>query len=237
MGIVRDLVKSSLASLGALSLSFITVEAALPAAGLQGHLTSRFTLVLFLSLMYQTILVRFIPQLYKEDIYFYSESLAKYHVVEVLCGRIGPKLTAVCIYFANYGVGITVVGGAMVFGPLQYEILTFVLLSLSLAFMIDPVIAFILRSNKSMGNIALETGPVLMGYAAVLLIGIGAIPVEVIDGGIYPYLLALCWMSARMAFTINFAFNRKQDILVFGPSIIALFIAVGPNLILITNQL
>jgi hypothetical protein len=198
---------------------------------------TRFTMVLFISLLFQTLLVRYIPFLYKDDIYTYSESLAKYEVVEILDAKFGNFFTALFIYFANYFMGMTLIGISVFFGFLNFELPTLILLSLTLAFMLDPIIAFVLRSPKSISVIAIEIWPVLTGYIAVLLIGVGAIPVEVIEGGRYPYLIALCWMSARMAFIVNFAFDRKQDILVFGPSIFALFLAVGPNLILITNQL
>ena len=234
---MRDLAKSSLASLGGLIVSFICVEITLPTLELYGELPSRFTLILFISLMSQTMLVRYVPFLFKDEIYTYSENLAKYQVVEILDGKFGNFFTAFLIYFANYFLGITIIGISVFFELLNFDILTLILLSLILAFMLDPIIAFILRSPKPISIIAMDIWPVLAGYIAVLLIGIGAIPVEVIEGGRYPYLLALCWMSARMAFIINFAFDRKQDILVFGPSIFALFLAVGPNLILITNQL
>ena len=234
---MRDLVKSSLASLGGLVISFICVEIVLPSLNFNEMMPTRFTMVLFISLLFQTLLVRYIPFLYKDDIYTYSESLAKYEVVEILDAKFGNFFTALFIYFANYFMGMTLIGISVFFGFLNFELPTLILLSLTLAFMLDPIIAFVLRSPKSISVIAIEIWPVLTGYIAVLLIGVGAIPVEVIEGGRYPYLIALCWMSARMAFIVNFAFDRKQDILVFGPSIFALFLAVGPNLILITNQL
>ena len=235
MLIVRDIAKSSTASLGALFLSFFCVEFLLPA--LEDNISSRLTLVLFLSLMFQTVLVRYIPALYQHEIYTYSEGLAEYEVVQILSGRFGPFLTGFLIYFSNYFIGFFLVCLAMFSGILKFDVATLVLLSLTLAFMLDPIIAFILRSHESISLIIYNTGPVLMGYIAVLLIGIGAIPVQVIESGYYPYLLSFCWMSARMAFITNFAFDRKQDILVFGPSIMALFAAVVPNLILVTNQL
>jgi hypothetical protein len=234
---MRDLVKSSLASFGGLVISFICVEIVLPSLNFNEMMPTRFTMVLFISLLFQTLLVRYIPFLYKDDIYTYSESLAKYEVVEILDAKFGNFFTALFIYFANYFMGMTLIGISVFFGFLNFELPTLILLSLTLAFMLDPIIAFVLRSPKSISVIAIEIWPVLTGYIAVLLIGVGAIPVEVIEGGRYPYLIALCWMSARMAFIVNFAFDRKQDILVFGPSIFALFLAVGPNLILITNQL
>ena len=234
---MRDLVKSSLASFGGLVISFICVEIVLPSLNFNEMMPTRFTMVLFISLLFQTLLVRYIPFLYKDDIYTYSESLAKYEVVEILDAKFGNFFTALLIYFANYFMGMTLIGISVFFGFLNFELPTLILLSLTLAFMLDPIIAFVLRSPKSISVIAIEIWPVLTGYIAVLLIGVGAIPVEVIEGGRYPYLIALCWMSARMAFIVNFAFDRKQDILVFGPSIFALFLAVGPNLILITNQL
>jgi hypothetical protein len=234
---MRDLVKSSLASFGGLVISFICVEIVLPSLNFNEMMPTRFTMVLFISLLFQTLLVRYIPFLYKDDIYTYSESLAKYEVVQILDAKFGNFFTALFIYFANYFMGMTLIGISVFFGFLNFELPTLILLSLTLAFMLDPIIAFVLRSPKSISVIAIEIWPVLTGYIAVLLIGVGAIPVEVIEGGRYPYLIALCWMSARMAFIVNFAFDRKQDILVFGPSIFALFLAVGPNLILITNQL
>lgn len=234
---MRDLVKSSLASFGGLVISFICVEIVFPSLNFNEMMPTRFTMVLFISLLFQTLLVRYIPFLYKDDIYTYSESLAKYEVVEILDAKFGNFFTALFIYFANYFMGMTLIGISVFFGFLNFELPTLILLSLTLAFMLDPIIAFVLRSPKSISVIAIEIWPVLTGYIAVLLIGVGAIPVEVIEGGRYPYLIALCWMSARMAFIVNFAFDRKQDILVFGPSIFALFLAVGPNLILITNQL
>lgn len=234
---MEDNIKSISASAGAIGLTIALVSTLETWLISNQHAPSRFTLILFSTLFFQTILIRYAPFLFKKDIYSYSESLAKYEIVELMVSKFGQLTTAVMIYLSNYLLGFGLLTFLILTGLVEFGFLSFTLLGLAFAFMLDPIIAFILKSHKTVSNIAADTVPVIMGYIAILLIGIGAIPVDSIASGRTAYILAFCWMSARMAFIINFAFDRKQDILVFAPSIGALFIAVAPNLVLITNQL
>ena len=108
---------------------------------------------------------------------------------------------------------------------------TILCLVVMMGLLLDPILAFILRIDES-PNAEIMTA--LAGYLALLLISVGAIPLE----NKYDYaLLTFNILATRMAFITTFAFDKREGILVFAPSIIALFIAVYPNLGLLLPEL
>jgi hypothetical protein len=232
---MRDLVTSVSASLAALILSGITVEMLVPMLGVQQLRNSKFIMVLCSSLVYQTVIARSI--VYSKQIQSYSEGLANSEIVRSISTIFGGSLTSVFVCSSSYFIGFSIVLFAVLTGVLVAENSTYVMLGLTISLMVDPLIAFMMNSNRAFYETVIEIGPVVIGYSAILLIGVGAIPVENIEAWPYPYLLGFCWASARMAFLVTYAFDRKQNILVFGPSLLALFWAVVPNLNKIIDQL
>lgn len=118
----------------------------------------------------------------------------------------------------------------------DYSLLTLAGLFLILILMVDPIVAIVVQIE---GDIAESMGAVLvssLAYMAVILLAIGAIPAGKISEDLYPYVICFGLISARLAFLTNFAFKKKQDLVVFAPSILAIFAAVLPNLQLIVQQ-
>jgi hypothetical protein len=191
-----------------------------------------FTLFLMSSLIFQGLFAR-CTFAFSDDIQIYSEELANNSIPLYLQSKVGSLLTVVCIVFSKYVIALFILLATLVFSDQLYNInsATILCLVVMMGLLLDPILAFILRIDES-PNAEIMTA--LAGYLALLLISVGAIPLE--DKCDYA-LLTFNILATRMAFMTTFAFDKREGILVFAPSIVALFIAVYPNLGLLLPEL
>jgi len=196
------------------------------------------TLFLTISLIFQGLLARS-TFTFSNEIQIYSEELANKRIPLYLQSKIGSSLTVICIILSKYIIALFILLLATsVFSnqisTINYE--TILCLMILMGLLLDPILALILRINDDSAFFG-EVITALAGYLALLLISVGAISLDNFESGRYSILLTFSILTTRMAFMSTFAFDKREDILVFAPCIGALCFAVYPNLVLLLREL
>lgn len=194
---------------------------------------SIFTMVLCTSVIVHNLLLR---QFQNSDFEKFSERVGRGWFAQKLQDRFGNFLTFHLIINMNTLLALSLISCVAWFVPDRFNTLTLFSLFLILKYMVDPILALFLqiKSNllESLGTVLVST----IAYMAVILLAVGAIPASQISADLYPYVVCFGLISARLAFLTNFAFDKKQDLVVFAPSIMAILVAVLPNFTLILQE-
>ena len=192
----------------------------------------RLTLFLMISLIFQGLFARF-TFAFSDEIQIYSEELANKSIPLYLQSKVGSFLTVVGIVLSKYVIALLILLATVIFSDQLYIIngVTILCLVVIMGLLLDPILAFILRTDDSS-----KVMTVLAGYLALLLISVGAISISP-GSCYYSILLTFNILTTRMAFMTTFAFDKREDILVFAPSVLALCITVLPKLNLILREL
>ena len=194
----------------------------------------KLTLVLMISLIFQGLFAR-CTFAFSNEIQIYSEELANNSIPLYLQSKVGSFLTVVCIVFSKYLIALFILLTIGIFSDQIWNIniATILCLVVIMGLLLDPILAFILRIDDSPKG---EIMTVLAGYLALLLISVGAISISP-ESICYSIFLTFNILTTRMAFMTTFAFDEREDILVFAPSVLALCVTVLPKLNLILREL
>jgi len=194
---------------------------------------STFAFVLFFATMLHSLLVNIV---YKKEIAIYTEKIAGKPFALFVKNKFGSFIGFHLISNLNILISLLLVGLLFLLstGPINWA--TYILLVITTMYLVDPLVAMLLQSDKSLSKSSANLAVTSCGYLSILLIGVGSIPAEMISVDWYPYVLSFGLVSARLAFLTNFAFDKREDLVVFGPSILALVVAVLPNLSVILSQ-
>tara|TARA_B100000767_G_scaffold273277_1_gene302963 strand:+ start:225 stop:941 length:717 start_codon:yes stop_codon:yes gene_type:complete len=194
---------------------------------------STFAFVLFFATLLHSQLVNIV---YKEEIASYTEKISGKPFALFIKNRVGTFTGYHIISNLNMLVSFLLIGLLFLLstGPINWA--TYILLAVTIMYLVDPLVAMLLQSDKTLSKSSANLAVTSCGYLSILLIGVGSIPAEMISVNWYPYVLSFGLVSARLAFLTNFAFDKREDLVVFGPSILALVVAVLPNLKVILSQ-
>jgi hypothetical protein len=194
----------------------------------------KLTLILMISLIFQGLFARS-TFAFSNEIQIYSEELANNRIPLYLQSKVGSFLTVFFIVFSKYIIALFILLTIGIFSDQIWNIniATILCLVVIMGLLLDPILAFILRIDDSpKGDIM----TVLAGYWALILISVGAISISP-ESIYYSIFLTFNILTTRMAFMATFAFDKREYILVFAPSVIALCITVLPKLNLILQEL
>ena len=194
----------------------------------------KLTLFLLISLIFQGLFARS-TFAFSNDIQIYSEELANNRIPLYLQSKVGSHLTVFFIVLSKYVIVLFILLAIGIFSDQIWNIniATILCLVVIMGLLLDPILAFILRIDDSPKG---EIMTVLAGYWALLLISVGAISISP-ESIYYSILLTFNILTTRMAFMTTFAFDKREDILVFAPSVLALCVTVLPKLNLILREL
>ena len=194
----------------------------------------KLTLFLLISLIFQGLFARS-TFAFSNDIQIYSEELANNRIPLYLQSKVGSHLTVFFIVLSKYVIVLFILLAIGIFSDQIWNIniATILCLVVIMGLLLDPILAFILRIDDSPKG---EIMTVLAGYWALLLISVGAISISP-ESIYYSILLTFNILTTRMAFMTTFAFDKRENIFVFAPCVIALFFAVWPNLWLVLQEL
>ena len=196
----------------------------------------KLTLFLLISLIFQGLFARS-TFAFSNEIQIYSEELANNRIPLYLQSKVGSHLTVFFIVLSKYVIVLFILLAIGIFSDQIWNIniATILCLVILMGLLLDPILALILRINDDSAILA-EAITALAGYFALLLISFGAIPLDD-EAWKYSILLTFSILTTRMAFMTTFAFDKRENIFVFAPCVIALFFAVWPNLWLVLQEL
>jgi hypothetical protein len=200
-----------------------------------------FTTMLFIGLISQNFMFQW---LFTDSIYEYSEQMAKKPIPSFLQSRFGAGTTAIIVVSSKYLVGIALVGLITLFEVLPTpNLITTVLLSMSLGFILSPIVEnlFMIQSTTDIININVIGAT----YIVTLLIGIAGIPaltgevnsIWTLPGEIVLLYLTYVFLLARAHHIIHVAFNQQTGLLGFAISLIPLALFVLPQIQYIANYI
>ena len=205
----------------------------------------KLTLFLLISLIFQGLFARS-TFAFSNDIQIYSEELANNRIPLYLQSKVGSHLTVFFIVLSKYVIVLFILLAIGIFSDQIWNIniATILCLVILLGLLSDPIFALILKINDDSKFFA-EVITGLAGYFALLLISVGAISPDSVgaislDGHefwTYSIIITFNILTTRMAFMTTFAFDKRENIFVFAPCVIALFFAVWPNLWLVLQEL
>ena len=193
-----------------------------------------FTTMLFVGLVTQNFMFQ---RLFSESIYEYSEQMAKKPIPSLLQGRFGAGTTAIIVVSSKYLVGIGLVGLMILFEVLPTpNLMTTVLLSISLGFILSPIVEnlFMIQSTTDIINVNVIGAT----YVVTLLIGVAGIPALTGEvNSIYPLpgemvvlYLTYVFLLARAHHIIHVAFNQETGLFGFAISLVPLALFVLPQI-------
>jgi len=187
-------------------------------------------LALFLSLIIQEFLTRYV--LFPEENQALSRRLGVNDRLVSISGMTSPLITSAGVFLTPFilSTSILLVVTYTTPGLLSLSGWAWVVLSLTLGLLLDPLTAVVFETDFS------QAATACLGYLSIILVAIGAIPVAS-DGLVFQLLLCLALLNVRITFMLEFAYKQHQDMTSFAPAVIALFIAVLPNLAVIVERL
>jgi hypothetical protein len=190
---------------------------------------SSLLMALFISLFFQELFMRF---LFQDENQILSRRLGNSETLMKFSSMTAPIIVAICVFFIPFILSVILLIAIHFSTPFisTFSILELGLIWFSLGLLLDPLTSAIIELDLS------ESATVCLGYLSIVLVGIGAIPLAS-DGIIFQFLLCLALLNVRAAFMLEFGYKHQTSLAAFAPSVVALFIAMIPNLTLLIDRL
>jgi len=196
---------------------------------------SSLLMAVFISLLFQELFCRYF--FFKEENMDMSRRLGEVERLIQYSSQYGPIFVSILVLFSPFlfaAIFLSIIE-FIAPGGLDLTIGGWVILCLSLGLLIDPLIPTFLESSVS------ESVTYLTGYLSIVLIGFGAI--SNVDIGLFQkeisdqFLICIALLNVRITYTVELGYKHRPSITSFAPSVVALFVAVAPNILEIFPRL
>ncbi len=177
-------------------------------------------LLLASSLIMQELLVRYV--FFRSENSEYSRRLVSTNGVKKIRAAVGDKLLTPFILIGPALFGLLVLFSIWALFSHQFSLTGSILLVISVALLVDPVSTLFLE--HSIGD-AISAS---MGYAVIILIAMGSVPV--VDSILSQIALVLALVNARFVFYDHFCLRNNIDLTFLAPGLLSLLMALLPNL-------